>query len=163
MCHKHKFGMYDSSDIFQEAILIGLEKLDSYDPTKPLENYLSVVIRNRLINLKRDNHYKSEPKDCTQEEYDEWARRNAHKKNLIEPLPMDSIKDEHEKSMWCKIDFINDFSAKEIFQLIDDKLPIELRADFLRLKQGAKIPKNRKDKVEQHIITILEEAGYEAW
>lgn len=60
------FGFYEKEDLYQEVWVICLEKLDTYRPEEGrLENYLSKVVRNQLINL-YNARYKSTvlPKKC---------------------------------------------------------------------------------------------------
>lgn len=160
---KYTFNGYDADDIVQEAFIIAVEALPKYDSSKPLENYLSVCLSNRLKNFVRDNHLRYLSADASDEEREAWENKYAAKKNLLEPLPIDKVKDEREKNMWTKIDFLNDIQSADIFRLIDLHLPVHLRTDFLRMKQGILIPKPRREKIEAVIITILEEHGYETW
>lgn len=53
---KFKFGSYDVEEIKQEATIIAWEAIvKSYDESRPLENFLRVHVRNRLLNFKRNN------------------------------------------------------------------------------------------------------------
>jgi hypothetical protein len=160
--HKFSFGHYDSDDIFQEAFMLGLRGLDSYEEGRPLENFISVVISSRLKNLKRKHSFRPEPELGTPE-HDEWIKKFASRKYINEPLSIYSIKDEQESGMWNKMDFLNEMQVADIFNVIDINLPVHLRADFLRMKQGIFIAKPRRERVEAVIITILEENGYETW
>lgn len=45
-------------DIKQELLIQIHRQWDKYDPSRPLGNWLTTVINNRLINLTRDNFYK---------------------------------------------------------------------------------------------------------
>lgn len=162
LASRYVFGYHDTSDIEQEAFIIGMEGMSRYDPTQPLENFLSVHISNRLKNFKRDNYVRPEPKG-SEEEKEEWEKKYGAKRNLMEPLPLEGVRNETESNMWTKIDFLNEIQAQDIFTLIDIHLPVHLRADFLRMKQGILIPKPRRQKVEAVILTILEQNGYETW
>ena len=51
-CHKFKFGYFTAEDIKQEAFIIAVDALDRYDERRPLENFLSSHVKNRLINFK---------------------------------------------------------------------------------------------------------------
>ena len=50
-CHKFKFGYFTAEDIKQEAFIIAVDALDRYDERRPLENFLSAHVKNRLINF----------------------------------------------------------------------------------------------------------------
>ncbi len=154
---KHRFGYHESNDLIQEGFIRGMEAMEDYEPPRPLENYLAVCISNRLKNFKRDNFFRPDSVDP------EGNSQYDSKRNLMEPLSIDSVQDERELNMWTKIDFLNEIQVQDIFTLIDRFLPVHLRADFLRMKQGVLIPKPRRAKVEALIITILEENGYETW
>jgi len=56
---KYTFNGYDVDDIKQESFLICVDALDRYDENRPLENFLSVHLSNRLKNFVRDNFYVS--------------------------------------------------------------------------------------------------------
>lgn len=150
VANKHRFAYFDGDDIFQEAFIIGMEGLSRYDPSKPLENFMSVHISNRIKNEMRKHLGRPEDK-------------NTARTMLMSPLSMDVVRDEEEANMWTRIDFLDDLQVDDIFKLIDLNLPTEYRADFLRMKQGVTIPKPRREKIEEYIINILRENGYETW
>lgn len=160
---RYSFGSYEPEDIIQEAFIIANKAMDEYDGLRPLENFLAVVLSTRLKNFVRDNHLRYLSSSATEEEQEKWEQKYGAKKNLVEPISIDSVQDEQESNMWTKIDFLNDIQAQDIFVLIDKYLPVHIRADFLRMKQGILIPKPRRQKIEALIITILSEHGYETW
>lgn len=54
--NKLKFGSYDSEEIKQEGRAIAWKAIvDTYEEGRPLENFLRVHVRNRLLNFKRNN------------------------------------------------------------------------------------------------------------
>ena len=147
---KYRFSSYESEDIFQEAFILGMEGLEKYDPELPLENFLAVVIPNRLKNLKRK--ILGRPEDL-----------NLNRRFIISPLSMDIVQDEEESNMWDKFDFLDDLQVDDIFRIIDINLQVDFRSDFLRMKQGILISKPRREKIEELIVEILRENGYETW
>jgi len=147
---RYRFSSYETEDIFQEAFIIGMDRLDKYQVGRPLENYLAVVIPNGLKNFKRK--IVGRPEDT-----------NRDRKLLVSPLSMDVVRDEEESGMWNKFDFLNDLQVDDIFRLIDINLPVDFRSDFLRMKQGILISKPRREKIELIIVEILRENGYETW
>ncbi len=54
---KYTFYGYLVDDLKQEAFIICMEALPRYDEARPLENFLSVHLSNRLKNFVRDNHF----------------------------------------------------------------------------------------------------------
>lgn len=136
---KYTFHGYEIDDIKQEAFLICVDALDRYDPTRPLENFLSVNLSNRLKNFVRDNHY---------------TKSGDQKKKALLPIQLlneESLEDNRINSL---------FSSKEIFDIIDKYINIEYRADYLKLLNNIHINKKRKLEVIQHIRKILEDHDY---
>lgn len=159
---KYQFGIYDKDDIYQEAIIIAMSGLEhSYTPGRPLENFMAVHVNNRLKNLKRDKYMRPEPTFSSAEEEHDWRLKYQSKQNLNDALSIDHVRDDSESSMWSKVDFVNDYEVKEIFEQIDQKLPIDMRADFLRMRQGVSVPKARRNQIEDTILGIMESIGYE--
>ena len=56
---KYTFYGYQADDPKQEAFIICMEALPRYDAKRPLENFLSVHLSNRLKNFVRDNHFQA--------------------------------------------------------------------------------------------------------
>ena len=54
---KYTFYGYTAEDLKQEAFIICMEALNRYDEKRPLENFLSVNLSNRLKNFVRDHHF----------------------------------------------------------------------------------------------------------
>jgi hypothetical protein len=175
---KFKFGYHDIEDIKQEAFICAAEKLDNdkYDGKRPLENWLYVCIHNHLFNNKRnkfarpdkpchtcpfyDKNCDKSTNQCTEFAnkmdcalYYNWSIRNDSKKNIMQPTDIMNIADEHEKNM--KIDDqIDKVELDELWALIDCKLDIKLRADYIRLRSNIKIPKQRRLLVEAAVLEI---------
>ena len=73
LANKYTFPNYETEDIEQEAFIIGMEAMDRYDEKRPLENFLSVHIKNRLSNFRRDHYYR--PDDGKAEEIQKNKKR----------------------------------------------------------------------------------------
>ena len=157
---RYRFGYYDTEDIEQEAILIGLECLERYDSTQPLENFLWIHIKNRLKNFKRNNYIRPCPKDKNKKEWDE---KYFTKKNLLEPIGLDEVNDEAESNMSVNCQSLYSMEQNEICEILDRNIPISLRNDFLKLRFGANLSRQKREKVIACIIEILEANGYEDW
>lgn len=172
LAHSFPFGYFDIDDIKQVARMKAIEGLEDYDETRPLENFLYAHIKNRLINFKRDNYERCDTpcRDChtsingqTQhpngkycEKYRMWAERNMRKKNVMSPLDITNISDEKEGAMRLNNDAENDVENKELIDIVDRALPIELRATYLQMRAGIKVSKIKKLEVEQAVLLILE-------
>lgn len=175
------FADFDVDDIRQEGTIIGMEVLekDYYDCTRPLENFLYSHIRNRLINLKRNKFARHEPpctscpfydlhnikssNQCTAfpdkmecSKYAIFVKNNNSKKNIRQPMDIDSVDFDGEKGMYSNIDVSEELQDTELYEKINEELPLELRGDFLRLMSGTSIPKSRRQKVQAAIQEILD-------
>ena len=139
---KFTFAFYDIEDFVQEAFMIGVEALDRYNESKPLENFLYTHIANRLKNFKRDNYFRQD-------------EGNAHKiqnrkKNLLNAANIENF-----GSIGNLDDSLDEVYIAEIKKIIDQKLPSDLRGDYLRMCAGDTVPKNKKEEIAIKIKEIL--------
>tara|TARA_B100001564_G_scaffold324411_1_gene305141 strand:- start:1559 stop:2062 length:504 start_codon:yes stop_codon:yes gene_type:complete len=139
---KYTFHGYDIDDMKQEAFIICIDALDRYDQKRPLENFLSVNLSNRLKNFVRDNY-------CT--------LKDVEKKKVMTPAPLisDNIVDTRRTDNSSKV------NTKEASDIIDQNLPVELRADYLKMINDVYILKKKKDEILLVIKNILKEHGYD--
>ena len=177
---KFKFGPFDEDDMRQQAILFGLQLLDSgkYDPrpgpdgrpTRPLTNFLYSHMRNRTINFYRDRCRRSDPpcKSChkslpgqTEHEdrqycskYEAWLKRNMAKANLLSPLDIT----DHQARGLARENQEAEVETEEILRVIDIKLPASMRGDYLRLRDGQTLPKVRREEIENAVREIIKES-----
>jgi len=188
LCYKFKFGYHDAEDMRQQARMFAVEAMERYDENRPLENFLWVHVRNRLFNFKRDNyerpdlpcytcpfydpHNEKSQSNCVEfsdkyscDLYGSWMKRNSSKKNLMTPLSWPEVRDENENHMKRVFDIENETADREVLDIIDRKLPVDFRLDYLRLMNGLKLVKARRDKLVEKIKEILdsEEIDGQAW
>jgi DNA-directed RNA polymerase specialized sigma24 family protein len=175
LIYKFKFGYHEAEDMKQQAAIFALEALEKYDNKRPLENFLWTHVRNRLFNFKRDNYQRPDkpcltcplydPKlkcsisGCSKFEnkidcdlYKNWMARNERKKNLNKPT---SLLDNHDVLSCNNISL--DISNKEIFDIIEEKLPYQYREVFLKLKHGEKVLSVELNKFKKEVDKILNE------
>ena len=176
------FGIYALDDIKQEARVMGLEALARYDPrpgpdgrpTRPLENFVYIHIRNRLCNLVRKKLRRSDapcavchravgnrtehPDGRFCQKYLAWKKRNDGKANIMCPLDLEHVADERERSTRVESDVESDASVSEALRLVDEHLPVELRATYLQMRAGQSVPKARRLVVENAVRDILRDA-----
>lgn len=132
---KYTFKDYDLDDIKQESFIICIDALNRYDGKRPLENFLSVHLSNRLKNFIRDNHY---------------VKDNIHKKKIKAPQYI--VDDNYINTDYnLESEIIN----KEIFDKIDEELPANLREDYLKTLNNISITKQRKEKLFDTIKRII--------
>lgn len=174
LIRKFQFGYYGLEDMKQEAYLEAFKKLDKYDNVRPLENFLFRVIHNALYNLKRNKFARPDlpchtcplqnlklESGCEEyvdkmecDLYNNWFVRNQTKKNLASTVSIDYVltdKEDYLKSYDVNLE------TMEMIELIEENLPTEFREDWLRLRQGLRLTKNKKDKLLNEIFSILEE------
>ena len=172
---KFRFGYHDLEDMRQQGWVFLLDKvLPKWDRKRPLENFLYRSLRNQYINFKRDNYSRQElpcykcpfydPKNvksvnCNQcsifiekmecEKWAAWKVRNDAKKSLTHANEI------NENSVIDKDDILQNVEMKEMLELIDRKLPLDLRADFIRIKEGVALSAQRREKVKEAVREIL--------
>ncbi len=158
------FGYYDVDDVKQQARMFALEAMPRYDPERPLFNFLCRHIRNRLINLRRDKQRRNDPpcQACHAgapceggrsycKKYSAWLTRNNAKANLCRPLGMECSGEEKGRESTV----VQDAELSETLRLIDVELPLGLRADYLRMREGVSVPKARREAVTEAVKEIL--------
>ncbi len=165
-----KFGYYDKDDIKQEIYIIAMEGLSRYDDSRPLENFLFIHIRNRLIIFKRDNYIRKgnickfcDNKDPECEHCYKRAIKRNTKQCLMEPLDISNINHDNEPNMWDANDIVNTLSINETLDTIDRNLSVNYRGDYLKMRAGIYISKARRVEIENEVKRILKENGHEVW
>lgn len=163
------FGFYDKEDIEQECFLIACEALDDFDAERgSLENFLYTHLNNRLQNFLRKHYYRKtftcahcggEDPTCESCERRRW--RFAVKKHLMEPIDIDNVNVNNEANAYEYQNLHEQLELEEIFTIINKHLEIHLRADYLRMLEGLHVPKPKREVIENRIIDILQEYGYE--
>jgi len=141
---RYTFNGYEVDDIKQEAFIICMEALKRYDESRPLENFLSVNLSNRLKNFVRDNYF---------------TKDEEEKKKVLNPAQLsyeDSIPSEYEYNEEI-------LDANDMKLIIDRLLPVNLRSDYLKMLHNVYVPKKRKEEIVAEIKTLLQENGYENW
>lgn len=188
---KFVFGSHEVSDLKQLGWVFALEMLASekYDRSRgPLVNFMYRHLRNRYANLYRDACRRPISdiacKVCRDYLLDvgeghpdglckktrAWMVRNSAKRSLCEleslpevlgAVPGSSPNDAANPLLGV----VNDPSARveegELAHLIDERLPIELRSDYLKLRDGVLVERHRRRKVQEAVAEILEGAGLE--
>ena len=139
---KYTFNGYEVDDIKQEAFIICVDALERYDHNRPLENFLSVHLSNRLKNFVRDNFY---------------TKNEDDKKKILSPKQLsyeDYVPDNENNGD----DFID---ASDIKKIIDGSLSSNHRSDYLKIINDVYVPKKRREEIVAIIKNILKENGYE--
>lgn len=137
---KYSFNGYTIDDIKQEAFIICMDALDRYDPNRPLENFLSVHLSNRLKNFVRDNYF-------TKNDDDSKKKLLSAKSIISDDVSMEET------------DYIETVDVNDIKQLIDEQLPMSYRADYLKIINNVYVPKKRREEVLEYIKQLVESNG----
>jgi DNA-directed RNA polymerase specialized sigma24 family protein len=169
LSYKFRFAYHSLEDIEQEGRILAIEAMEHYEEGRPLENFLWRVVRNGLVNFKRDNYIRpNEPcekckldckltdkKECKL--YQNWEKRNKIKKNILCPINLYLVNNEKEHSMRVMDNVEEKIERQELIDIIQRKLPITLREDWLRVLRGLKVAKYKREKLETAILEILNE------
>jgi hypothetical protein len=178
---KKAFGPHDEEDVAQLVAVWSLEAVHRYDPAKgSLDSLLYSHCSNQLSNLRRNETGCRTDYPCrvcyehaigagdghedgsTCPAFEVWWQRRLTKGRLASPMSIDKVSVEGETRT---VDTTVESAAemKELLDLIDAQLPIEFRADYLRLRAGlwATIPIPRRRAVRQKVAEILRAAGVE--
>lgn len=172
------FGCHDTEDMAQQGCLFALEGLEKFDPERAkLRTYLYWYVRSRFINMRRKQLSRLTPpcnecpfydpenvhglgsgcaefknkQDCSK--YVGWERRNASKKSLMGSFDAKEVRNEHTNSLPAYQH--SDVEIQELVSKIDSELPVDLRSDFCRLRDGVSVPKHRRVKVEEAVREIV--------
>ena len=150
LAYHWQFGIHKQEDIEQEIARFCLEALYKYNGKYPLYTFLLVDVNNKLINLKRDEFYRPtcpcnlcnnkkqgetnhfDKRYCKQ--FVEWKDRNAHKANIAAPQSMPENFD-----YGAEPSTLENMCNEELYQLIDEKLPVRLRTTYLKMKSGVRV------------------------
>jgi len=176
---KFVFAYHSIEDLKQQARMLAIEGLQRYDESRPLENFLSVHVKNRLCNFKRKYfridkpclhcplkaynkkedkcEYFDEFTDCVL--YNAWLEKNNQKKNIVNPIGITYVVDDKEDNMRMQNDLNESLYTKELFELIDKHIPIEFREDWLKLTHGVRISDIRKNNLYEIVSNILIKEG----
>ena len=165
---KYTFGFYDVEDIEQEAFIMALTALPYHNSElAALETFLYIHINNKLKTFKRDHYLRRDftctycgrtDPTCPHCQRREW--RHATKKHLMEPIDIDNVNGDSERNMYVDADFLLDVELSEILSIINQRLDVSLRQDYLKMLEGISISKNKRQLIEANICEILEDNGY---
>ena len=135
------FGIYGTDDIYQEIFLLVRDAQPKFDPLRSDDEFLFYLnfCKKRLKTLKRNNNVNVKTKLHGQK----IKINNAAQIN-------------EELGAFCKNDDFGEFDENEfISEIVDKKIPANLRMAYLRLKHGADVNYHEKAKVLEAIKTIV--------
>jgi DNA-directed RNA polymerase specialized sigma24 family protein len=166
LAKQYAFAHFTTEDLQQQCFVWSLENLERFQEGRSLENYLQVVLRNKLNNLRRDKLHRSEipckpchkGNFCTPDgpcaRHIEWLTTNKSKADILYPVPIEIIEEENEPGLQLERDEDN-LVADEIQERITEQLPNRLRAHYLRMLDGGEVSPSHRNQVRQAIRKIL--------
>jgi hypothetical protein len=143
---RYTFYGYTINDIKQESFIICMEALNRYDEIRPLENFLSVNLSNRLKNFVRDNYFVG-------------VDDNIERQRVMQPAQLDYEDNIIDDKRLYSISY-EDIEDKDMEIIIDQHLPASMRMDYLKMLNDIYITKQRKEEIFETIVHILYEFGY---
>lgn len=165
----YKFGYHEVEDFVQDSYIIAISSIDKYDSKRPLVNFLSIHLRNRFNNFKRDKFQRiSKPcekcplgawikngdlckiyeikEDCSL--YYKWVMTNSAKKNLMQPTYIEG----HEPVRDA------DFSGpefKEVYEHLQNNLSHQNQIIMYKIMNGDKVRPTEIDNFRNEAMEIL--------
>ena len=170
-----KFGYFDIDDMKQEGTIFCIEALSSFnfdkscqdDVSSALLTFLKTHVRWRFLNMRRKQLSRAEPPNCVCElcssdsanrldckKYSNWVKRNVAKKSLMEPFDVDTV---ISKDFSCVQDVHSRVLSSDIIKILNQYIPVNIRADYRKFLDGVSIPKNKREKLFLEIKKILKE------
>ena len=136
---RYVFYGWTIDDVKQQSFLICAAALERYDNKRPLENFLSFNLANRLKNCIRDNHYLSGDDES--------------KKKIRQP---GQLVNEDTTQFYVMKDYDN-IDTRELVDVINLNLPYNHRENYLKLLNNVQIPKKDRDEITEVIREIVQE------
>jgi DNA-directed RNA polymerase specialized sigma24 family protein len=163
------FGYFDIDDMIQEGRKWALEALPRFDSSKgaTLKTFLIIHVRNRFITMQRDKLHRQQPPclSCAHLDNDDcelyrdkshclkwcsWIKRNSSKRALMETYNTSQVVEYTEAES-----VENKYMNSELINMISKRIPLHLRSDFLRYKDGAKLSRARIERIRKAIFKII--------
>jgi hypothetical protein len=176
---KYQFGYHQYEDMYQEGWKFSLKLLQTgrYDSARPLEKFLYIHVRNKFLNMKRDQYHRpsspcvrcplrdlSFPNGCSAFEdkrdckkFRIWEDSNIVKRNLMNLIDLDVIDDEREPNTRVNSNVIGVLSRNELEEIITECLPDDLVEPFQKVIGEEKVSRTVRARLKVEIQYILDE------
>ena len=170
--HSNKtFGYLDKDDLKGEIWVICLEKLDTYSTDKGrLENYLRVLVRNRLINRFKDLTKSvvspcpkcpfyapnKAPGDCSEFGHDKYncdKWRNYKLSTESRNSLLNAVEPQVERDTGSVA--LDKLTADEVVLIAGSGLNRKYQKDLMDLKAGNKISNQRRKRLKREVAKVL--------
>lgn len=140
---KYTFYGFEVEDLKQESFIICLKALERYEVGRPLENFLSYNLSNRLKNLIRDNHYSKDD--------------NEDKKKVVMPGQLSN----EDTSSYYNNSITDKMNLRDLVDIVNEQLPSVYREDYIKMINGITIPKKQREELIEVIKNIAIDSGYD--
>ena len=173
LAHTYRFGSHTVEDMFQYGwqFAAALVEGSGYDSNKPLENYLYRHLRNRYLNLQRDQFFRNQP-PCLKcplynkalpskcEKYDDrldcqpfraWDNVASDRKSLAGDYKyIDFDQSDHRTP-----DPVAGASYNELADLVETKLSPDMLILYKKLKNGGDVTEDERSTLLVLVTEIL--------
>lgn len=170
-CHK-VFGYLDKEDLKNEIWVICLEKIKDYDERRgPLEHFLRVSVKTRLINRFKDitksvrspcsrcpffDPGNLKNSECTKYRSDKYLcakwknyRLSVESRNSL----LNAAEDQHERL--TTIDMNDLSSGTELIEIVRKNIGVDYKKDFEDFLSGSRLSKQKTKRLQREIIRIV--------
>lgn len=173
------WGHHDIEDIKQYGRLEALALLSKgkYDPSRPLEGYLFTHLKRRYLNLRRGLMRPPEQGGCRAcykawlagsegcgqgtegcRRFAQWRTTQERRFRFVHTLSLDGA-DLNDDALTQQDDVAQNVATRELLTLIDERLPVHLRADYLRMRAGVTVEPARREEVRAAVLAVLKTAS----
>lgn len=141
----YQFPGQTEDDIYQEGFKAALEAAERYDngnvTNASFRTYIYSCVRNALMNHKRNK-------------YERKGTLTDNKKKINDPdhLPVGVLSD---------LDYFETIDSSDLFNVLDDKIPSDLRDDWNKMISGLVIKNKQKEKILKVVKQVLD--GLQKW
>lgn len=137
LCHDYSFDIYDHDDMAQEIFMICAQLTENYDESKGAYfPFLLGATRNKLVSFIR-KHY-----------------GNVHSANYEDRIAIRNTQDIAYVNVIEEID--DDYLVDKYAEYINANIPAGYREDFLKLREGIKLPYPRRAEILDYIKNCMD-------
>lgn len=166
-----KFGYNEASDMYQEGFILASNVMSKYESEGrnncSLENFIRIHVRNRFINMRRDQLYRTTSPclncatlhNCTLNvidcpKYAAWLRRNNAKRSIMESTELEDREGE------CP-DLFEDMWKRDFLEYVKEHISIYNRASLLKLLDNVQLIKKKREELIDELKILYSEFSKE--
>lgn len=155
---KYSFDSYNADDMYQEGFIIACKALPKYDSSKgtTLSTFLYEHLSRRYINFIRDHSVRSKNHCIKHPSFQEGCKScfkrqdTQDKKRLLQrPTDLEGLDFAHQSEGLEEVDI------REAEKKINARLPKDMRQDYLLMKEGGYVSRQRREEIEAFILKVM--------